>query len=168
MGAQRTVDQLSGFETFATSRGRTGCLYRIQLRQSRDADCVFSLTSSCSTSVSRNTRGYFSDILTASCHSLWYFPVIGFFTFMLYYLIPFLNQGSAGCFEEFRDKLWNKNTYILKYRAKCEISFELSRKFLTDNGQYWCNLHALPAALFVCARARARVCVCMACSSFHG
>jgi hypothetical protein len=56
---------------------------------------------------------------------------------MLYYLnTVFLNQGSAVCHEEFHDKLWNKYTYILKYRAKCEISFEILREFLTGNGQY--------------------------------
>lgn len=88
MGAQRTVDQLSGFETFATSRGRTGCLYRIQLRQSRDVDCVFTLTSSFSTSVFRHTRGYFSVILTASCHSFWYFPDIGYLHLCSLTLIP--------------------------------------------------------------------------------
>lgn len=34
---------------------------------------------------------------------------------MLYYLnTVFLNQGSAGCLEEFHDKLWNIYIYILR------------------------------------------------------
>lgn len=97
MGAQRTVDQLSGFETFATSRGRTGCLYCIQLRQSRDVDCVFSLTSSFSTSVSRNTREYFSEILTASCHSFWYFPDIGYSHLCCIIWIPCFSTRVPQC-----------------------------------------------------------------------
>jgi len=165
MGAQRTVDQLSGFETFATSRGRTGCLYRIQLRQSRDVDCVFTLTSSCSTSVSRNTRGYFSHILTASCHSL-YFPDIGFsylcsFTLILCFStrVPqgVLRSSAINCgikihFEITR-KMWN-------------ILWNIAGIFDWQWAILEWSLSATSSPLCVCVCVC--VCVCEACSSFHG
>jgi hypothetical protein len=62
----------------------------------------------------------------------------------------FPNQGSAEHRLGFRDKSWNKQIQILKYREKFQISLEISREFLSGNWQYWSNLRAVPTASLFC------------------
>jgi hypothetical protein len=62
----------------------------------------------------------------------------------------FPNQGSAEHRQGFREKSWNKQIKILKYREKFQISLEISREFLSGNWQYWSNLRALPIASLFC------------------
>jgi hypothetical protein len=68
----------------------------------------------------------------------------------LYDKPEFPNQGSAEHRQGFREKSWNKQIKILKYREKFQISLEISREFLYGNWQYWSNLRAVPAASLFC------------------
>lgn len=64
----------------------------------------------------------------------------------------FIIQGPTEHCQGFCENLWNKQTNILKYREKFEMSLHVSLKFLSFSWRYWGNIQAYGVLVCFCVR----------------